>query len=267
MRDVGPLRPLRWEGSRFTTLDYVVTGAAAAVTLTAAIVTPLPGHFRGGVLFDDGVRNALRLGSPVARYTARDGSDVGLSLAATWPIFVDSLTTAWWYRGSRDVAQEIALIDLEALAVAGAFQGATNLTTSRERPYGRDCGGELPSATADCNGTSRFRSFFSGHATFSFTSAALICVHHTKLELLGAPYDAISCGVGYAVATTTAALRVAGDMHYATDVLTGALVGTLIGYGIPLLHYGRSTADTTTTGGLRVHVVPSPGGAGVVGTF
>lgn len=267
VRDTAP-QPLRWEWARFSTLDYVVTGAAAAVTLGAAIVAPLPRHSLGTISFDESARNALRAGTVNGRYTARDGSDVGLSLTATWPIFIDALTIAWWYRDSRDVAQQMALIDLEALAIAGAFQGVTNVVASRERPYARDCGSaDLPSNAGDCTGTVSNRSFFSGHTTFSFTSAALICAHHFQHELLGAPYDALTCGVGYAVATSTAALRVVGDMHFVSDVLTGALVGTIVGYGVPLLHYRRSTLGAADVAGVRLRLVPAAGGAGLSGTF
>jgi membrane-associated phospholipid phosphatase len=256
---------LRWDHPRFSTLDWIVTASGGAITLGAAIVQPMPRHAVGGVLFDESVRDALRLGDSNARYIARDISDVGVSLVVTWPIFVDSLTTAWWYRGSREAAQEMALIDLETLAITGAVQGVTNVLVSRERPYVRDCGTAIPANTLDCDGTTRYRSFFSGHSAFSFASAALVCVHHFENDLLGAPYDAISCVAGYAVAATTATMRVVSDVHYSTDALTGALVGTLIGYGVPWLHYRR--AASPTVGSVKLQIVPTLGGAGVMGVF
>jgi membrane-associated phospholipid phosphatase len=257
---------LRWDYPTFSTLDYVVTGAAGAITLGAAIVSPMPKHTTGGIWFDESVRDALRLNSSDARYIARDVSDVGLSLVVTWPIFVDSLITAWWYRGSREVAQEMALIDLETLAITGAVQGVTNVFVSRERPYVRDCGHGIPAQTLDCDGNTQYRSFFSGHSAFSFASAALVCTHHFQHDLLGEPYDAISCAAGYAVAATTATMRVVSDVHYTTDALTGALVGTLIGYGVPWLHY-RKKALGAQVGGVKLEIVPSLGGAGVMGVF
>jgi len=261
--------PLVWKWARFSTADYVVTMAGGAATLTAAIVRPRAQHsLSGGLWFDDSVRNALRVDTLANRYIFRDASDVGLSLLVSWPFVADALTTAWWYRGSREAAQEMALIDLETLAVSGAVQGVTNVLVSRERPYGGDCGSsELPSDALDCTGSSRYRSYFSGHSSFSFTSAALICVHHFKNELLGAPWDALSCAGGYAVAASTATFRIVSDMHYATDVLTGALVGTLVGYGVPLLHYSRRGSSATTLAGLQLHLIPSPGGVGLLGVF
>ena len=261
--------PLVWKWQRFTTADYLITGAGGALTLTAAIVQPRSVHaFSGGILFDDAVRNALRAHSLQARYEFRDASDVGLSLAVTWPFFADSLTSAWWYRGSRDAAEEMSLIDLETLAIAGAAQGLTNVFVSRQRPYGASCGSsELPSNSIDCQGGQEYRSFFSGHATFSFAGAALVCVHHFENDLLGSPWDALSCAGAYAVAATTSTFRVVGDMHYTSDVLLGALIGTTIGYGVPLLHYHSLLPTGASHSDLRLMVVPAAGGIGVVGIF
>lgn len=262
------LPPLEWRWRRFSALDYGIGLAGGAITLAMAIVPPVPTHaIQGPVLFDTSVRNALRAPNLQGRYKYRDISDVGVSLAVTWPFFADALTTAWWYRGSRDTAEQMALIDLQALGVIGAIQGVTNVVVSRERPYGPDCGnGELPSNADDCVGATRYRSFFSGHSAFSFTGAALICVHHLKHDLIGAPWDVVSCAGGYAVATTTALFRVVADMHYATDVLTGALAGTLVGYGVPLLHYAFPTRGRASDG-VELTLAPAPGGASLLGVF
>ncbi|HEY0467969.1 MAG TPA: phosphatase PAP2 family protein [Polyangiaceae bacterium] len=261
--------PLVWKWARFSTADYLITGAGGAITLTTAIVNPRAQHsLSGGLWFDESVRNALRVDTLPNRYIFRDASDVGLSLMVSWPFVADALTTAWWYRGSRDAAQEMALIDLETFAVSGAIQGVTNVLVSRERPYGRDCGSqELPGDSIDCANSIHYRSFFSGHSAFSFTGAALICIHHFKNELMGAPWDTLSCVGGYAVATTTATFRVVSDVHYASDVLTGALLGTLVGYGVPLLHYSRRENTSTPLAGVELHLVPAPGGLGVLGIF
>jgi membrane-associated phospholipid phosphatase len=261
--------PLSWDWAPFSAADYAVAGAAGAITLAAAIIHPLPTHYlQGGIVFDDAVRNAVRPASIHTRYDFRDASDVGLSFAAVWPFFGDALATAWWFRGSRDTAEEMALLDLETLAISGAIQGVTNVLVSRQRPYGPSCGTpSLPSAALDCSDTPEYRSFFSGHAAFSFTAAALVCINHTKSELLGAPWDALSCGAGYVVAATTASFRVLADEHYASDVLVGALLGTLVGYGVPLLHYRQHSFGSHRTGGMTLQLVPSAGGAGLVGSF
>src|SRR6059058_3168029 len=69
-------------------------------------------------------------------------------------------------------------------------------------------------------------SFFSGHATLAFalaTSAGTVASmrHHRLAPVMWA--------VGLLLATTGGYLRIAADRHYATDVLTGALVGSAVG--------------------------------------
>jgi membrane-associated phospholipid phosphatase len=266
--------PLVWKWPTFSAANYVITAVGAGVTLGAAIVKPRAKHnLSGGILFDDGVRDTLRANKLADRYVFRDASDVGLSLTVSWPFAADALTSAWWYRGSRETAQEMALINLETLAVVGALQGATNVLVSRERPFGPGCGeGELPSDAIDCKNSFHYRSFFSGHSAFSFTGAALICVHHMENELLGPPWDALSCAGGYAVAATTATFRVVADVHYASDILLGAAVGTLVGYSIPLLHYRKVVGSSGSAGAtpatqLQLNLVPAPGGVGLLGVF
>ncbi len=262
--------PLIWKWPKFSLTDYVITATGAAITLSAAIISPRSTHsLTGPIGFDSDVRSALRANRLADRYIFRDASDVGLSLAVSWPFVADALTTAWWYRGSRETAQEMSLINLQTLAIAGALQGATNVLVSRERPFGTDCGkGELPSDALDCKNSFHYRSFFSGHSAFSFTGAALICVHHFENELLGGPWDALSCAGGYAVAASTAAFRIVADVHYASDVLLGITVGTLVGYGVPLLHYRTlGGGSRATPSEVSLSLVPAPGGVGVLGVF
>ncbi|MBX3228916.1 MAG: phosphatase PAP2 family protein [Labilithrix sp.] len=260
--------PLKWKRRRFSGVDYAILFTGAGLTLAAAIVQPIGENETGPIYFDRRVAKALRAPTLQTRYVFRDASDVGLSLAATWPFFIDALITAWWYRGSRDVAEQMSLLGLETLAVSGAIQGVTNVLVSRERPYGQTCGAGLPGDALDCTGSTHYRSFFSGHSAFSFTSASLICFNHLELELLGKPWDQISCGAAYAVAGATATFRVVANVHYPTDVLTGALLGTAIGWGVPLLHFRQpELATVKTTGGLTMRLVPHGAGAGVVGIF
>jgi membrane-associated phospholipid phosphatase len=263
-------RPREWKRSRFSKLDFGILGGGGALTRAAAIVKPGSRHVRGPILFDKPIEDALHAPTTQQAYIYRDASDTGLSLLATWPFMVDALITAWWYRGSRDTAEQMALIGLETLAVSGAIQGVTNVLVSRERPYGAKCGqpGGEPSNAIDCTGSTHYRSFFSGHSAFSFTGASLICFQHMELKLLGGPWDVISCAGGYAVAAATATFRVTGLEHYPSDILTGALIGTAVGWGVPLLHSRNPNVGTVkTSGGLTMRIVPSGTGAGVVGVF
>jgi membrane-associated phospholipid phosphatase len=276
-KPIGSSLPRRHQGTqlvwdpKFDRMDLpemVVTGAAAAVALAANIAPPLKTGWTGGIGFDNAVRSALRPGSFQARLDARDTSDVGLGVIVTFPILVDSLIVAYWYRGSDDVALQMGLIDLEALTIAGAIQGTANFFGGRLRPYGEGCGTQIPNDTQDCQSTSKYRSFFSGHSTVSFTSASLICAHHEALHLFESSADEVTCVSAYVAAASIATLRVVGDVHYASDVLIGAVVGTTVGLTVPLLHHYRREAPTGgKVSDFHMRLVPSMNGAAVVGTF
>jgi membrane-associated phospholipid phosphatase len=268
--DPTPRKPILWnpEWPRFGAADWAITGAGAAIAVAAAIVPPQSKHVYGGFAFDESARRSLRLPTTEGRYIARDASDVVLSLEATWPFFIDALVTTWWYRGSPDAAAQMALVDGEALAIVTALQGATNTLVSRERPYGKICNTpEQPGQTTDCEGNVRYRSFFSGHTAFTFMAAGLICVHHMELDLLRGAGDPLACVTAYAGAAATGTLRVMGDMHYVSDVLVGAGIGTLVGLAVPLLHYRHVNLAPGDKHGVDVRLMPVGSGVGLGGTF
>ncbi|HVJ94682.1 MAG TPA: phosphatase PAP2 family protein [Labilithrix sp.] len=260
---------VRWRPERelrFGTVDYVVLGVAAGASVGLGLASPHERHWRGGILFDEDVRDVVRIGSAGGRYFVRDMSDVGLSLLTTWPFLVDALIIAWWYRGRADIAQKLTFVSLQAFAIASAVQGAANVAGSRERPFGRLCNDEIPERSVDCESSNaRFRSFFSGHATLSFTSAGLLCAHHIGLGLLGKVGDIVTCAAGVGVATITSLFRVMSDMHYATDVGIGVIVGTAAGLAVPILHFAPPVELPADK--VEIRVGPVGQGIGVMGTF
>jgi len=83
-------------------------------------------------------------------------------------------------------------------------------------------------------------SFFSGHTSLAFTmavsSATVARLRDYRSE------TALWIG-GLTLATATGYLRIAGDAHYATDVITGALVGAAIGIAVPLFFHLDALTD------------------------
>jgi membrane-associated phospholipid phosphatase len=85
-------------------------------------------------------------------------------------------------------------------------------------------------------------SFPSGHATLSFAAAAF-GVTVAALELpSGSPWFVPFTVTEVSLAVITASFRVASGMHFLTDVIAGAALGTAIGIALPLMH-------TSFTGG------------------
>ena len=259
----------RWH--RFRGVEYAATGFLLAGAFGSLLIPPAPTPWSGRNGFDESVRDAIRIDAGVGREAARDASDILISTHLAYPIFVDALVVAWSRRGSADVGWQMAAMDFEVYAATAFANGLTSALSSRERPYGRDCPADEARQNEDCRQNKRYRSFFSGHASTAFASAAVSCLHHQRLELYGggAP-DVVACATGFVTAGATAFLRVAADQHYASDVLIGAAVGTSIGLGLPyVLHYRASEPARRHGAGLDVEValVPTVGGLSATGTF
>jgi membrane-associated phospholipid phosphatase len=274
-----PALPERGEGSRrawdpswrrFALGNYILTGAALAIAGGSALIPDAPDRWRGKNEFDESVRDSIGIEDFDGGQWARDVSDVLLAISVMNPLLVDSLVITYWYRRSEDVAAQMALISAEALAVASALQGVTAGFASRERPYGRNCGGSLNPRLDDCESSKRYRSFFSGHTALSFAGAGVSCSHHMRHRVFGdAAPDVVACAVAFTSAGVVGTMRVVGDQHYATDVLMGAAVGTLSGLGVPwLLHYGPlARVDAARAPAVRLTLVPMANGLGVGGKF
>jgi membrane-associated phospholipid phosphatase len=227
----------------FRPLEYVATGAAAVAATWVFFEVPLQSepHWVGGILFDDAVRDAIRLRSPGARDAVRTATDYMAVSAVAFTVGIDSLVVPL-ARGKSKVALQMLLMDAESLAFSSLVTTSLYKTVGRARPSYEDCL-RNPNFDSLCNsGTTA--SFPSGHSSEAFTGAGLSCAHHAYLSLFGSPAaDALACAGEITLAATTATFRVMGDRHYATDVLTGGTIGFLFGYGMPtLLHYGLHRA-------------------------
>lgn len=267
----GKGEPLEWkpEWQRFEVPHAVVTGSAALAAVVAAVVGPRTDNpWRPVVSIDEDVRDALRAPTYDQQRFWRDTSDVLLTLSTSYTVIGDAAVNAGWYRASPDVAWQMVWIDAEAISLTLAYQQVFASAVSRERPYGRVCGtDELPSTTNACLQNDRYRSFFSGHTATTFAAASLNCTHGAYLKHY-AGYEWIPCTLGFAVAGSTAIARVAGDMHYFTDVVTGSLVGAFTGWFVPWLHYNTGIKPIgVQLGGASVTVLPTAGGFTASGVF
>jgi membrane-associated phospholipid phosphatase len=265
--------PRRWDPRwhKFGTENYVLTGVGFAAGLGAYFVPPSKTPWQKQNSFDEWGRRTFGAATYEASRTAQDVSDVLLSLNVAYPLLVDALIVSYWYRRSPEVATQIGLISLEAMAVGSMLQGPTAAFASRERPYGRECGKSIPANLDDCESRDRYRSYFSGHTTIAFASATVTCSHHARHDLFGDELaDGIACGAAVTSAATVGAMRIAGNKHYITDVATGAAVGTLSGLAVPwLLHYGplARVATPVANSSIRLTLLPLPGGIAAGGTF
>lgn len=132
---------------------------------------------------------------------------------------------------------EAGLRATEAIGAGLVVIGATKLVAGRERPYvARD-----PRSFVLLRGLregSDYASFPSGHTTVAFAAASALTAHAARTGSGGG--DRWALGVPLYTAATLAGLsRMYEDRHWATDVVTGALVGTVAGGAVVRWHAAR----------------------------
>jgi membrane-associated phospholipid phosphatase len=257
---------LVWKWPRFRTSEYIGTGVVGAAAIGVFFFAGLRDEPRwtGGILFDDAVRDAVRVRSREGTSTVRRLSDVTAIGVLVLTLGVDSLAVPL-LRGSSDVAGQLLLLDAEALAVNSLFTTSAFDLIARARPSYDECRKD-PTSDELC-GVGTTASFWSGHTAQAFTAAGLSCAHHAYAKIYGSTAaDVLGCAGAISLSAATGTFRVLGDRHYASDVLVGAVVGFGIGYGMPtLLHY--TAGDEPRRVGIAV--VPSTSGVslGATGRF
>ncbi|MDY0288487.1 MAG: phosphatase PAP2 family protein [Sphaerochaeta sp.] len=102
-------------------------------------------------------------------------------------------------------------------------------TIARPRPYQVPGHIDLRPDPSDHN-----QSFPSGHTLMAFSSAAYTQTVFA-LKYPDSPYKTAVTATTWALAATTAVLRVASGNHFVTDVLAGAAIGSLLGFAGPYL--------------------------------
>lgn len=191
--------------------------------------------------YDGKVRNALVWENT---RTADITSSVLAFVALPVLSFAGSTATAA-NAGSLGFAPVDAMIVTEATLLAANLNQLTKFAFARERPFVRglpNASDAIPAVTGSPSDDNL--SFFSGHTTLAF---ALATSSGTVATLRG--YDAapIVWGAGLTMASAVGWLRIAADKHYLTDVLTGVVVGSLVGVGVPMVFHGRRTDETPST--------------------
>ena len=89
-----------------------------------------------------------------------------------------------------------------------------------------------------------WRSFPSGHTAMAFAAAVQMGMVEDRLHGGNSGW-VWSAGLG--VATLTGCLRYAAGKHYPSDILAGAILGSVVGWLIPKLHEADGFAGDATT--------------------
>ena len=192
------LAPARWETQEWKNLGW----ASAAVVGTAIFIdTPLRDETQRQNGRNSFFRTFERLG---AEYSI--GVIGGFYLAGSL--------------SNNETAIRVAEDTLTASIIASAIiTPAIKIVAGRSRPY-KDFGNN----NFQGPGFKQFNSSFpSGHTTEAFALASVISAHYEESWIKYTVYSAASL-VGFA--------RIYNDAHFASDVLAGAFIGTLVGQSV-----------------------------------
>lgn len=88
------------------------------------------------------------------------------------------------------------------------------------------------------------KSWPSGHTSYTFATAAFLTYTFAKYNP-DSIWKYVVSAASYSVAISVGAMRIASGCHFATDVLTGAIIGTAWGFLVPYLHTLKVGKDTS----------------------
>lgn len=138
---------------------------------------------------------------------------------------------------------EDATVIVESIVVAANTNQLVKFLVGRERPFVHDLDADGKGRTSTPGDNNL--SFYSGHTMLGFVSAVSA---GTIASLKGYRAAPVIWGTGLTFAAATGYLRIAADKHYFTDVVTGAVMGSLAGFLVPWLHRPKSTGAQETDG-------------------
>jgi membrane-associated phospholipid phosphatase len=205
-------------------VDGAITGGLATGTVLLSL-WPVDTSKRWSSEFfgrlDDGVKKNFS-------DRAASLSDATLAGAMVTPVLLQ-LPGGW----TRDTGQRLLLYG-EAISANVFLHSLTKYLVQRPRPYNYHSDPRVAEFARGAGKDSHV-SFYSGHASTSFAAA----VAGSYVFASGAADREIKALVWLfemTLASTTANLRVRAGRHFYSDVLTGAVVGSAIGFLVPALH-------------------------------
>lgn len=134
----------------------------------------------------------------------------------------------------------VGVMYAETLLIANGIKELTKLCVTRARPYMYYDPSTYPED--DLEDGDFANSFPSGHSTMAFAGATFASYTFSKY-FPDSPYRYAVTGGSYALALATAALRIKSGNHFMTDVLTGAVLGTAVGFLVPWMHTFNTKND------------------------
>jgi membrane-associated phospholipid phosphatase len=201
--------------------------AAGGAGLYLHLIQPVPGWWETITL------NKRSLPFPDRYAVGRNlpGAAVASSvLAVSASVFPLFLTVPYLIEKENKNALTLAVMYIETSILVAAINGVCRSLVHRKRPY-MYVNNIFERSPRDKYSSS---SFYSLHASIAFSSmtflSTVVCdLYHTSLKYL------ILVG-SLPFAGLTGYLRFAAGLHFPTDIIAGAVVGSVIGYLVPTIH-------------------------------
>ncbi|WP_426750858.1 phosphatase PAP2 family protein [Myxococcus sp. Y35] len=165
---------------------------------------------------------------------------------------------------SRFFAEDASII-VQSAVLASLANQTVKFIAGRERPFVHVLPEDQKGLTAQPSDNNL--SFYSGHTNLAFS---LVVSAGTVAAMRGYKHQAWIWAAGLPVATSVGLLRMGADKHYLTDVAMGALLGSAVGFAVPMLLHSRksdSAPATAQTGQLRVTPMAGTQMVGISGAF
>lgn len=207
---------------------------------------------------DSAVRNGLRWSNPDAADTASYVTAFALAPASAFGLDALAASSA----GDGRAFWVDALVITEASILAGNLNQLVKFIVGRERPFVHVLPPDQKGLTSHPSDNNV--SFYSGHTTLSF---ALATSAGTVASMRGYRLAPLVWAAGMTMGVTSGYLRIAGDRHYFTDVLTAALVGSAIGFAVPILFHGPRATESPSTQGVTAAPVAGAQTLTISGTW
>ncbi|MFC2094165.1 phosphatase PAP2 family protein [Bacteroidota bacterium] len=119
----------------------------------------------------------------------------------------------------------------QTLILAEALPLAVKGITQRTRPFAYNEDAPLEEKQSQ----NAKRSFFSGHTSVAFAMAVFLSTVYSDFHP-NSQWKPFVWGVSLLAASTVGYLRYAAGKHFPTDIITGAVIGSALGYFIPFIH-------------------------------
>jgi membrane-associated phospholipid phosphatase len=238
----------------FTRSDAITLGAFTIATIA---ITPADRYFAERLQRPRVQGNQfLRRGAAVVREVAEPGT-----------ILIGGTLYAVGRLAGNERMARVGLHGTEAVLIGLGTVAVGKVVTGRARPY----------ATGDTNardfklmrglrGGTDYQSFPSGHTVMAFAAAAAVTGETARWWPDATPYIGTALYGGAALAGVS---RMYNDKHWASDVLVGAAIGTVVGQKVVRYHrthpnsridrwFLSATLVPTATGGrlLKLAIVP-----------